>query len=239
VVVASNGFEAVRAVATQPFDIVLMDIQMPLMDGIEATRVIREQEGSGRIPIVAQTALAFADDRKQCMEAGMDDYITKPIKASALLKVMGRLLSPRKPGSVSATKVSNESHVEHVQPSARHIFDVEALRKRLGGNEGSVKEMVQVFFSYTPQLIADVHEAARAEDCVLLTKLSHTLKGGSATFGADRLADVAREIELTTKATGKTAHRSLLSRLDSELESLKRRVADLGYTDEGRSLDAD
>jgi TMAO reductase system sensor TorS len=231
VVVASNGREAVDAVDAQSFDIVLMDVQMPEMDGLEAARIIRTRESSARIPIIAQTAHAFSEDREQCMAAGMDEYITKPIKNSELFKVLGRFLSQPGRRPIPGHTPPEEAAVKSVDMSALHVFDVEALRKRLGGDEGAVKEMVQVFFSYTPQLVTDVRAAVRTQDWELLTRLCHTLKGGSATFGADRLADLAREIEQVSKAPDRESLLSLVSRLDTELDALEKLVAELGYGD--------
>ena len=238
VVVAANGREAVDAAQARPFDIVLMDVQMPEMDGLEATRTIRAHETSGRIPIIAQTAHAFADDKKRCFDVGMDDYIAKPIKTSELLKVLGRFLSTSRPTNIATYSPSekNDPGNDEIRTADPHVFDLDSLRKRLDGDEDAIREMVELFFSYTPQLVADVRSAVQAEDWPLLTKLSHTLKGGCATFGADRITDIAKEMEQLSQEPGRENLWPLLSRLDTELQVLKRRVAELGYAEQTCSL---
>ncbi len=229
VVVVSNGREAAEAFGAQPFDLILMDIQMPEVDGWEATRIIRATETSGRIPIIAQTAHAFTEDRERCLEAGMDEYISKPIKTSELLKVLGRFVPSRRGEGPARTRASQKPRLTESSVSDRSMFNLEALRNRLGGDEETLREMVHLFFSHTPGLVADVRSAAQSENWEQLGKLSHSLKGGSATFGADRLSGLAKEMEQMAKEPDKEAIHSLLSRLDAELRALTRRVQELGY----------
>lgn len=240
VVVASNGLEAVRAVETQSFDMVLMDIHMPEMDGLEATRIIRAKEQSKKIPIIAQTALAFSEDRQRCIDAGMDDYITKPINASELLTLLTRFLGPPDAAEVSLRDLVPPKRRTNAEaaPAPGRIFNVGALRQRLGGDEDAVREMVQLFFEHTPQLVAQIRQALQGEHWEALTKLSHTLKGGSATFGAERLAELAAEIERMSKSAEKTNDPGLVSRLDTELDALMKAVQELGFNQDTCHEDA-
>jgi TMAO reductase system sensor TorS len=229
VVVVSNGREAAEAAGAQQFDIILMDIQMPEVDGWEATRLIRAQQTSGRIPIIAQTAHAFAEDRERCLEAGMDEYISKPIRTSELLKILGRFAPSPRHGRVARVRTAQELMPAESPFAPQNAFNLEALRNRLGGDDEVVREMVHLFFSHTPTLVTEVRSAVQSENWELLMRLLHTLKGGSATFGADRLADLARQMEQMAKESDKDGIHSLLSRLDAELSAVKQSVEALGY----------
>ncbi len=229
VVVASNGKEAVEAFDSHQFDIVLMDIQMPEMDGLEATRIIRSKEKPSGIPIIALTAHAFSEDAKRCLEAGMNEHVSKPIRASELHKVLARFASP--PGRTDSTtgRLSEQPRNEESPVTNQKAFDLEALMDRLGGDGEAISELVHLFLSHTPTLVEELRAAAQKEDWELMAALSHTLKGASATFGAVRLADLAVEIGRSAGEARKGALQSLLHMLDVELQEVKRCLRVLGY----------
>jgi CheY-like chemotaxis protein/HPt (histidine-containing phosphotransfer) domain-containing protein len=224
VTVASNGREAVEAFDSKQFDVILMDLQMPEMDGFEATRIIRSKETAGRIPIIAQTAHAFAEYRDRCLEAGMDEHISKPITVSELLKVLARFASANRCGVNPVDGPSEKSRLQGTMPTDKGTFDYEALLERLGGDREALKEMMNLFSSHIPALVQDVRSAVIAEDWGRLAKLSHKLAGACATFGANALADVAREMERSAKNSQAMRIEALLSRMDLELRSLEKCV---------------
>jgi CheY-like chemotaxis protein len=229
VVVAGDGREAVELFDPAKFDLVLMDLQMPELDGCEATRIIRTMETSTRVPIIAQTAHAFAEDRRECLKAGMDEFVSKPITVAELLRVVERFVPWRKSGGASEHGPCGGKKLREVSDPDPQVFDLAALRDRLDGDEELLKEMVQLFFSHAPTLVAQLRSALTAEDWEEAARSVHTLKGAFATFGAKALAQVAEEIERTAEKSDKDAVAPLLRKLDFGLIELLDVVKGLGY----------
>ncbi len=228
VTIAVNGKEAVDTVEHRQFDAILMDLQMPRMDGFEATRAIRAKEISRRTPIIAQTAHAFAEDRTKCLEAGMDEHISKPIKTSELLKVLRRFLPTTGPGASENEDPRTRSLQRASDSSNKRVFDLEALLNRMGGDEQALGEVVKIFLSHTPKMLNEVRSAALVNNWEQLATLSHSLKGACATFGAEALADVARKMEQVAKGADTERLRTLLPRMDMEMSALEKAVEKLG-----------
>jgi len=179
--VAGDGAEAVAATENHAYHLVLMDVQMPGMDGIEATRRVRARErerGLSRVPIMALTAYAFPEDWEVCLTAGMDDYVAKPITREAIHALIARWLpaGPNAPASGAC------------------VLDVEALMKRLGGDPAFVKRLLGMFRTDAEKQIATLL-AIEYPDGGVSKSLGHRLKGASRNVGANRLAEVAATIE--------------------------------------------
>jgi signal transduction histidine kinase/CheY-like chemotaxis protein len=214
---ASNGKEAVERVAKAAFDLVLMDCQMPEMDGFEATRQIRRRESSGalrnhgrRMPIVALTANAMAGDRERCLEAGMDDYLSKPLQPEAMLAklaaLMGREALSEADGGTSATPVSKaevpvgagqeaDSAVEKIAPLA-----MDALLQRCLGREDFVQKVLAKFRSTSVEALEQLVRAARERDAQATVHGAHSLKGMAATVAAEPLRRAAADAEAQSRA---------------------------------------
>jgi len=187
------GVEAVRQSIAQgtPFDVVLMDIQMPVMDGYAATHVLREELGLHDLPIIAMTANAMASDRIACLAAGMNDHVGKPFNLTQLVELI------RHPKTVARRKDSRSDAAK--LPVFEGVDTVAAL-ERLGGNEALYR---RILISYMHQIssLPDQLEACLAgADLATAVRLLHTFKGLSSTVGANHLADVARSAELKVKA---------------------------------------
>jgi CheY-like chemotaxis protein/HPt (histidine-containing phosphotransfer) domain-containing protein len=207
--VVSSGLEAVEALQSRAYDLVLMDVQMPDMDGMEATRKIRDP-GSGVInphaPIVALTAHAMAGDRQRCLDAGMDDYLAKPIKPQELADVLARWLpresarcsSPEEPGPSGATEPS--SPVETTPAYGEVIFDEAVLVGLFEGDRQTVDEVLADFLGDVPRLIAVLKGAVEADDHANVRLQAHTLKGASATVGAQALRLLSAQLEESSTA---------------------------------------
>lgn len=222
VTVAANGREAVEAFTSQPFDVILMDLQMPEMDGFEATRIIRANETSGRIPIIAQTAHAFAEDRDRCMGAGMDEHISKPIRIAELMAVLERFTgSAGHGGSVPDGPPGNEQSRDSLGPRPK-AFDEQALLERLEGDREAFDEIVELFCEQVPVMMKDVRLALQAEEWERLARLSHSLKGASANFGAYALADLAEEMERIANAPDPVKLEETLSAMEVEFRAVVR-----------------
>ena len=166
-----NGREAVDALAREEFDIVLMDVQMPEMDGFEATNAIRTKEQiTGRhMPIVAMTAHAMQGDRERCLEAGMDDYVSKPVRAAELLRVIQKFApkstaAPAPDGSTTAT-------------GELAVFARQTALDRFDGEEQLLEEVIELFASDVPHRMAELRTSLEQGDPKRLQIAAHSLKG--------------------------------------------------------------
>jgi CheY-like chemotaxis protein len=178
--IAANGREAVKAAVEGDYAAVFMDCQMPEMDGYEATREIRRREGDGRhVPIIAMTAHSMKGDRERCLAAGMDDDVSKPLRAEALDAALARWVET---------------------PSDAGPLDLEALerlRSELSGlgNGKGADPLIRQFLDTTPERVEAIAAAAQGGEAEKLNREAHSLKGAAATFGAVRLASVCAELE--------------------------------------------
>jgi CheY-like chemotaxis protein/HPt (histidine-containing phosphotransfer) domain-containing protein len=184
--VVNNGQEAVLAVSEQAFDLVLMDVQMPTMDGLEATRRIRqaESETGKHVPIMAMTAHAMPEDRETCLEAGMDEYVAKPIRAANLIDQIDRLLGVASPGKSDSATVLHGT-----------IVDWSAAMGTVDGDHELLKEVIQAYFEEAPRLLAGMANAIESTDRPTLKRCAHTFKGSMRFLGAKSLYDVALQLE--------------------------------------------
>ncbi|WP_451975124.1 response regulator [Azospirillum endophyticum] len=185
----SNGEEAVEAATARPYDLVLMDVQMPVMDGLTATRRIRQLSGpTARIPIVALTANAMQGDAAICLEAGMDDYLSKPINARKLLDVLARFLQPAPHRAIEAAVQVATSLPPTIEPDLPIVNreKIEELRDSLG-KEG-LAQLLEAFFSDSPQHLDLLRTAIASGDCSGIEREAHILKGSALAVGLDRLA---------------------------------------------------
>jgi PAS domain S-box-containing protein len=177
----ATGREAVEAFRTETFDLILMDVQMPEMDGFEATRHIRAlEEATGRhTRIVAMTAYAMAGDRERCLAAGMDDYVSKPMRKEDLLRAID-----------GAGLAANED-----QTDTTLLFSREQLLSQWGGDERVMKKLVSIFNDSTPQLVEAIGQAVEKHDAPALAGHAHKLLGSLGAFGAKYAATVAQRLE--------------------------------------------
>jgi PAS domain S-box-containing protein len=203
VVVAGNGREAVAALEADRFDVVLMDVQMPEMGGLEATQAVRAREAAvGRhTPIIAMTAHAMKGDRERCLEAGMDDYVSKPVRAQDLYDALGRV-APQGP------------------PEPETIDRAELL-DRVGGDEELMREIVGVFLDSCPGQFAELRQAVERRDARVVHRLAHTLKGSVGQFGARSAHDAAVRLELIGKSGDLAQADEAFAALRGEVERVR------------------
>jgi CheY-like chemotaxis protein/HPt (histidine-containing phosphotransfer) domain-containing protein len=208
---AHDGAQALTAVLAQPIDLVLMDCQMPVMDGFESTRRIRawEQSQAGRIrvPIVALTANALAGDREACLGAGMDDYMAKPISSARMAETLARHLggsSTQTPQARPPMSPPRETPVIADAAARTLVYDpslLESLPMVADGSQpGFPAEMRQLFATSNRRALADVDAALAAGDTLLLLRLLHTMKSSSGQIGALELSALARDCEHALRA---------------------------------------
>ncbi len=188
--VAANGREGVEMLTLLPYDLVFMDCQMPELDGYDATRQIRASETRmARVPIIAMTANAMRGDREKCLEAGMDDYITKPIRTDDLAAMLQRWLDPdREVEGTGARRTGEYDAVEMSPLDQLRIYD-------LSGGSTLVSELCRLFLTDTPARIAALGEAVAREDTEEVHLIAHTVKGAAWLVGARQLGAVAEGLE--------------------------------------------
>jgi two-component system sensor histidine kinase/response regulator len=188
-----DGVHAVDRVKRQKFDIVLMDVQMPEMSGLEATALIRQHEhGTGRhTPILALTASAMAGDREACLAAGMDAYVSKPLRPDELFSNIDALCAL--PGSAG-------SAAQPPAPPLPRTVDLDSLLTGFGGNRKLVREVVDVFIEDTPKMLERLRAACRGNDAVELASAAHAIKGSAGLFSQGAVYQSARRVEQLAKA---------------------------------------
>ncbi len=224
----ANGKEAVTALQSIPYDLVLMDCQMPEMDGFEATREIRDPQSRVRncqVPIVAMTAYAMKGDRERCLQAGMDDYLSKPLHPADLAATLERWLVKEAncpiPQVAPRASVGQADTANGVPDTQAPIFDKAALLAQLMDDETVVREIIGGFIVDIPEQIGILASAMAADDSSLAERQAHKIKGAAATVGGEALRQVAIEMERAGKASNLAALRSLLPDLLKQFAQLK------------------
>jgi CheY-like chemotaxis protein len=183
----SNGREVLKSLKKIPYNLILMDVQMPELDGIKTTFLIRnkEKETGMHIPIIAMTAHAFKEDMEKCFSAGMDDYITKPVNPSELFRAISKQITGLK---IPENKIS-------IPKDDKQIFDKKDFLKRVDGDDELAKELLEIYLKNASLLIENLKLAFQEGNLNKIKILSHTLKGSSANIGAKSVNFRVTEIE--------------------------------------------
>ncbi|HEX3847030.1 MAG TPA: PAS domain-containing protein, partial [Steroidobacteraceae bacterium] len=215
VTIANNGAEALERIAETDFDAVLMDCQMPVMDGFNATRRIREHERQSgrerRLPIIALTANVMSEDRESCIAVGMDAHLGKPIEPAQLIDCLARYLKPRAGAGIAGPAV-----------------DLSALREMTGGDADFERELVETFISSGDQCLADIVAALRDADLETVGKRAHALKGASANIHAPGLAAAASSLESAARAKDAAKLDGLVEDLTQKLKAVNAELSKAG-----------
>ncbi|MBF0288718.1 MAG: response regulator [SAR324 cluster bacterium] len=198
---AMNGHEAVERVNKEQYDTVLMDIQMPVMDGYEATRIIRQNPEFEELPVIAMTANALLKDREKALESGMNDHVAKPIDPEQLFAT---LLKWIKPGTKEGDAALQRAQQKRPQPSQKLPkllpgLDITAGLRRIGGNPESYRNLLKTFAQNQAQAVYQIKTALSENDMELASRLSHTLKGVSGNIGAMELHEASLQLETAIK----------------------------------------
>jgi PAS domain S-box-containing protein len=215
VTLAGSGREALAQIDKRVFDLVLMDVQMPEMDGLEATRRIREQEtASGRrLPIIAMTAHALKGDRERCLDAGMDEYVSKPVRERQLLLAMHAVLG-------NEVALPPEEQLEPIDRPDPDLIDWDAALKICGGDHALLRDIAEAFLEEQPRRLDEIQKAIDAGDWELLHRAAHTIKGSMRYFGAKAVFDRAFGLEQLAAQQSLEGAEEILGLLKQELAKL-------------------
>jgi PAS domain S-box-containing protein len=218
VTVANNGAEALQASQLNAYDVVLMDVQMPEMDGLEATRQIRvrEERTGKRLPIVAMTAHAMKGDRERCLAAGMDEYVSKPIRVKDVTQVIAQVLGE----CVMPDDNPDTPDPPTTETPAAPLVDWEVALDNVNGNRDLLREVLQICRDETPRLLVAVRDAVDREDAEQLRRSAHTLKGALLFLGPTNAADLALRLERVGGSGDLSPARETLNQFESELKPL-------------------
>jgi PAS domain S-box-containing protein len=225
-----DGRMVIEAVKRRAYDLILMDVQMPEMDGFEATKIIRKMEGEARrTAIIAMTAHAMKGDRERCLQAGMDGYISKPIATQELFDTINKWTK-----SYDEKKVSSQQEMfkkcaqpkdiptgsEHVKP-----IDLGVALNRFGGDKEFFKEMVDEFLNYAPKQLEILTKAIERGDAKVVEREAHSIKGASGNLGAKHLADLSLQLELLGRTKDLAGAEEIIDNLKRELKHLEENVS--------------
>jgi PAS domain S-box-containing protein len=231
--VTANGLEALRALEREPYDVVLMDVQMPAMDGLEATRRIHQRWPEGRRPyVIAATADAMREEREACLAAGMDDYLSKPIRVEELAAALSRcrphvLPRPPAPGSESgvgpqAPPPERESHRQPPPTGLLHPAALERLMEAIGDDDPDLlPALIDTFLRDAPRLVEAARRGLQQGQADEVRRTAHTLKSNGATFGATSFSELSRQLEALARSGTLEGAADLIARIEAEYERVR------------------
>jgi CheY-like chemotaxis protein/HPt (histidine-containing phosphotransfer) domain-containing protein len=229
--VVADGAEALEALDAVCYDLVLMDVRMPILDGVEATRRIRTAElgmqtakgaAARRLPIVAMTAGALNGDRESCLQAGMDDYVSKPLSPAALARVLEKWLPQIAAGAGQPVDHSEILPVSTVESSM--VLDMAGFLQRLMGDTSLARTIMDGFLGDAPRQLELLSKSITAGNFREIEDNAHRIKGASACVGAQAMSAVALAIEKAANTADRSSMETRLAELDSQFASLKEAI---------------
>ena len=221
--VAANGVEVLRQLEERDVDLILMDMQMPEMDGLEASRQIHQRWGHGHHPhIVAMTANAMESDREACFAAGMDDYVSKPIRLPALVAALERGARATRPSAASERTTNSQAAPATLTGEGTPAIDREAVLAT--GDPQFIAELIETFLEDAPRLLRQLREAIGSGDAATVRLVAHGLKSNGAEFGATGFSDVCRDLEALGKSGRLDGAAPLLERIEASYASVAREL---------------
>ncbi|MBN1933650.1 MAG: PAS domain S-box protein [Anaerolineae bacterium] len=210
VTLAENGVQALAMVERLTFDVVLMDVQMPEMDGLTATRIIRSKPQLENLPIIAMTAHALKGDRERCLEAGMNDYVSKPIRAQELFEAINRYVS-----------VDRDQVLPGEPPLVEQPLNLAEALDRLGGDREFFAELMRLLLHEIDQELPMMDQAIRDGDTETLMRLAHSLKGAAASLSAEPVRAAAHQLEMIGRSADLKAAPKAFEQLEKQISKLR------------------
>lgn len=219
---AYNGLEALNAFKTKKYDLILMDCQMPILDGYEATQEIRKIEGgSSHIPIIAMTANAMPKDREKCLNIGMDEYISKPIDISLLLDTISKFVSNNDSEQISEPTEKTEFKKLDTDNSSEFDNIINKVSDELMFEKQDILDLFIEYFEFLPQAINELENAVIDGDAKVVASIAHKIKGASANLRVEEIAQISLELETAAKKEkGYDTYSELVNKLKLSLEHL-------------------
>jgi len=219
--IAGTGRAALAAWETEPFDVILMDVQMPEMDGLEATKALRtlEQRQGGHVPIIAMTAHAMSGDRERCIEAGMDEYLSKPIRARQIAEKLFAMFGTPCAGTPGNAGANPEGSSEST------MIDWNLALEGIDGDKQLLAEVIAAFLESLPETLRRIEDAMHGQESVALHHAAHSLKGELLAIGAIPAAETARHLEILGKEMNLAAAFPVVGELQKQLAELQRPLA--------------
>jgi CheY-like chemotaxis protein/HPt (histidine-containing phosphotransfer) domain-containing protein len=214
--VTANGLEALQALEREPYDVVLMDVQMPTMDGLEATRRIHQRWPEGRRPhVIAATASAMPEEREACLAAGMDDYLSKPIRVDELAAALRRC-RPHVAPPLPAPAQGQRAIAGVLDPPA-----LERLVETIGDDRNLLTALIDTFVSDAPRLVEAARRGLEHGQTDEVRRAAHTLKANGATFGATSLSELSRQLEALARSGTLEGADELITQIDAEYQRVR------------------
>jgi CheY-like chemotaxis protein/HPt (histidine-containing phosphotransfer) domain-containing protein len=227
--IVNNGREAVGRSQAEEFDLILMDVQMPEMDGLEATIAIRDAEaGTGKhVPIVAMTAHAMKGDREKCLSAGMDGYLSKPIRIDELKQAMSEVKKTQNIGQASE------------QSAFRAIGSLEVLLDSVMGDRALLTEMAELWLADSAEQESQIRNGLDSGDAIMVQRAAHALKGSVGTFQASAAQEAANQLEISAKDADLVGARKAFERLSTQIDLVRQDLRQLARASaaDGQDLD--
>ncbi|MBF0126158.1 MAG: response regulator [Magnetococcales bacterium] len=225
--VAANGQEAIRLLHAHPFDAVLMDLEMPIMDGYTATRILRNDARFARLPIIAMTAHAMESVRQACLDAGMSAYLTKPILPEHLYAELVRWIGP-----VEALPVSSREEMDRAALPELPGVDVDKGLTHLGGSRSLYRKLLARFYEQQRYSVDEIKEALEGDDLRKAVRLAHSIKGVAGNMGADSLQQAAHALEEAIQGENRAERERCVVNFDALLTPLMEVIAGIVTTEE-------
>jgi two-component system sensor histidine kinase/response regulator len=212
VTVAANGKEVLEALKENEFDLILMDVQMPMMDGFETTRSIRRKEKftKDHINIIAMTAHAMQGDKERCLEVGMDDYLSKPVKSEELYNTINKFATAEK-------EKENRQEPDKQEPDGSAV-DIPKALDAVGGHREILVELIEMFMKDYPERLDSLRKAVSEKDSDGIKRDAHKLKGNLGQVMADQGFNLAKDLEQSVNEESLNNAQGLLTRLEGEIE---------------------
>jgi PAS domain S-box-containing protein len=228
--VVANGEEAVNAAAMGVYHVCFMDCQMPHMDGFIAATMIRSREAQSNthLPIIAMTANAMPEDRARCLDAGMDDYLSKPVREEEVATMLRRWGSQPSHVSITAVRAYGDT-IEPTLPPPPLDRDIIAMLQTMGGESEPefFREVIETFFANTTALMATLQRAFTSEEMDVINRTAHTLQGSSTNIGALHMAAICRELQTTVDIEDSSETAACLTKLETEFVRVRRELTEL------------
>ena len=222
VTLANDGKEAVDRATSAPFDCILMDVRMPGIDGLQATKALRMLKTTADLPIIAMTANAMVEDREDCLRVGMNDFIPKPVNPEQFLQILGKWIQPGASGVApreterKTSAPDNISTKEQAATKEKTHVDLTGIRRNIRGNAEQIRNLVLIFRQTASKSLADAHLAFAAKDAAQLAQIGHRCKSSSRYMGAHDFADFMLDLETSAKQGDWARIETTLLRLDEE-----------------------